>query len=97
MSGTYLYGQQESKNCCHNEQRCRNENRAGSVDEELQNCERREFIEFAYTLGPTLAAVPSLFVVTILMTGAKMPVIRLNEEARASPVPRCGVGNASGV
>jgi len=36
---------------------------------------------------PFLAA-PDLVVVAILMTGARIPVIRLNEEHKASPVPR---------
>lgn len=52
--------------------------------------------KYAYTLALILDD-PSLLVVTILMIGAMRPITRLNAEARASPVPRCGVGNASGV
>lgn len=39
-------------------------------------------------LGPTLVAVPSRLVVAILMIGARTPMMRLKEDARASPVPR---------
>ena len=40
---------------------------------------------------------PSRLVVAILTTGAKMPVIRLNAEHNASPVPLWGAGKTSGV
>ena len=40
---------------------------------------------------------PSLLVVAILTTGARIPVMRLNAEQSASPVPLCGAGNTSGV
>lgn len=40
---------------------------------------------------------PVLGVVAILMSGAMNPPIRFSAEQRASPVPRCGAGNDSGV
>jgi len=43
------------------------------------------------------AAVPDAPVAATLMTGARIPVIRLKLLARASPVPRWGAGNTSGV
>lgn len=40
-----------------------------------------------YALAPILDAPPLRFVVLILMTGARRPVIRLKAEQSASPVP----------
>jgi len=46
-----------------------------------------------YPLAVALeAATPDALVVAILMTGERIPVIRLKLLASASPVPRCGAG-----
>jgi len=48
-------------------------------------------------LAVACEAFPDAGVVTILIAGARIPVIRLKEEQMASPVPRWGAGKTSGV
>ena len=90
----YLNGQEDREQSREQEQRCRNENRA------IKYIFRSGFHsneETTHALGLIDEVDPSLLVVAILTTGARIPVMRLNAEQSASPVPLCGAGNTSGV
>ncbi|KAI3604323.1 sugar transporter [Moniliophthora roreri] len=78
----------------HKEERRRHENRS---DLPSALCGYTDTYGRTYPFAVELLADPSGLVVTILITGARMPVIRLNAEHNASPVPRWGAGKTSAV
>lgn len=54
--------------------------------------EEYNYAVHAHPLAVPLDPSPEAVVLAILITGARIPVIRLKLLASASPVPRCGAG-----